>query len=117
MFYKEKIIRNSRFKKIIYLSHPFQGKKENLEDVETKAKQYMKKFPTYLFISPLHAFSFCYDAVPYDKGLDYTLYLLSQSDEMWIISDEYRQSRGCLEEIKFCEENKIPYKIIGKVGE
>lgn len=98
-----------KFEKTIYISHPFQGKKENMDDVDGIVKGLIKKFPSYLFLSPIHAFGHEYDLVDYATGLSKCLSLLDKCDEMWVFGD-FMNSTGCLTEIAKCAEKGIPVK-------
>ena len=100
------------YKRIVYISHPYGGKEENLKDIERIVKKLVKTFPNYLFVSPVHAFGFEYDFVPYKAGLSQCLWLLTKCDEMWVFGD-YQNSTGCKNEIEYCKEKNIPYLLIG----
>ena len=99
-----------QFAKTIYISHPYQNKKSNKKKVEKIIRGLTKTFPNYLFISPIHAFGFLYTDVPYSKGLDMSLSLLDNTDEMWVYG-KYQESKGCRSEIAYCKEYNIPYQI------
>ena len=98
------------FEKVIYISHPFQNKTENKDKIEDIIKTLTVKYPKYLFLSPVHSFGYLYNTVDYQIGIDYCLWLLGKADEMWVFGD-YKNSRGCLIEIKCAEESGIPYFI------
>ncbi|MCI8805757.1 MAG: DUF4406 domain-containing protein [Clostridiales bacterium] len=100
----------SEYKKVIYISHPYGGKNENLEKVYQAAKYLVQKYPDYLFISPIHCFGFLYDTVDYKQGIEYCLWLFDKCDSMWVFGD-YKKSVGCMTEIEYCEECNIPYEI------
>jgi len=51
-----------------------------------------------------------YDEVPYVEGLNMCLWLLDKCDEMWVFGD-YTNSTGCMGEIAYCKNHRIPYKI------
>lgn len=99
------------YTKVVYISHPFQGKAENIKHVEDLILGLERVFPTYLFLSPIHLFCFEYGITPYEEGLEKCLWLLNKSDEVWVFGD-YTSSTGCKAEIKFCENNEIPVKIM-----
>lgn len=105
-------LKTIKYKKVIYVSHPYSGKQENLANIEKIMRILVKKMPNYLFLSPVHAFGFEYNFLPYEQGLNQCLWLLSKCDEMLVFGD-YTQSRGCQREIQYCEENKIPYRLVG----
>lgn len=99
------------YDKVIYLSHGFGGLKENLDDITNKLQRFVETFPNYLFVSPVNMYESLYDITDYDQGLDMCLYLLgSVANEMWVCDINYKESKGCNAEIKYCEEHKIPVK-------
>ena len=49
-----------KYQKVVYVSHPYGGKAENHEMVGELIRRLQKLYPNYLFVSPIHAFSFCY---------------------------------------------------------
>ena len=99
-----------KFEKVVYLSHPYSGKKKNLKAISEILREVQAEHPTFLFLSPVNMFSCLYSDMPYKEGLDRCLWLLDRSDEMWVFG-EYKNSKGCLREIEFCEDNDIPYVI------
>lgn len=99
------------YTKVVYISHPFQGKSENIKHVEDLILGLERVFPTYLFLSPIHLFCFEYGITPYEEGLEKCLWLLNRSDEAWVFGD-YENSTGCKAEINFCVRNEIPVKIM-----
>ena len=94
------------YKKIVYISHPYGGYKKNERKVKRIINSLQNNFPNYLFLSPIHAFSYAYNKTDYDKGLNMCLWLLGKADEMWVYGD-WRNSRGCKAEVKYCVENNI----------
>lgn len=100
------------YKKVIYVSHPYGGLEENKERVEKIILEEMKRYPDYLFLSPISTFGFKGQAISYGEGLAECLWLLAQSDEVWVYGD-YENSRGCRTEIWYCEVSGTPYKIMG----
>lgn len=101
------------YKKVVYISHPFGGLKENLEKIEQKILSLTKRYPNHLFLSPCSMFGFKYDTTPYEEGLKECLWLLSQSDEMWVFGD-YEASQGCQAELSYCRAKNIPYLFLDK---
>lgn len=99
-----------QYEKVIYISHPYGGIKENKEKVETIIIRLQKKYPTYLFISPIHAFSYQYHKADYETGIKKCLWLLHYCDEMWVYGN-WKRSKGCCREILECEKLHKPYKI------
>ena len=96
--------------RLIYISHPYGGKKENFDRIEWIVRNLIKLYPTYTFISPVHTFGFLYKDVDYETGLRYCLDLLDKCDEMWLCSDNYQDSKGCMAEIAYCKGKGIPYE-------
>lgn len=101
--------------KMIYISHPYGGKASNLTEIESLIKNYQREYPTYIFISPCHCFGFLYNDIPYDTGIKMCLSLLNKCDEMWVCGKDIRKSTGCMAEIRYCTEHKIPLKIKGEL--
>lgn len=99
-------------KKVIYISHPYGGDFMNLLKIQNIAINLTRGYPNCIFISPVHAFGYKYSIIPYADGLDECLWLLDKCDEMWVFGD-YKESKGCLKEISYCEEHKKPYIIKG----
>ena len=99
-----------QYEKIIYISHPYGGVKDNEEKVARIIIRLQKKYPTYLFISPIHAFSFQYHKVDYEVGIQKCLWLLYRCDEMWVFGD-WEKSKGVCREILECEKINKPYSI------
>lgn len=102
-----------KYHKVVYISHPYSGIKENRLKIEGIIKELIQKHHGYLFLSPVHSFGYLYNSVDYDAGIEYCLWLLGKSDEMWVFGD-YKKSRGCLIEIKYCDECDIKYEIKGE---
>ncbi len=98
---------------LIYVSHIFQNKIENKLDAENVIRKLVKENPEHTYIGGLHPFYFMYDEVDYETGINMCLEVLKRCDMMYVFGD-WQNSRGCKEEIKFCEENGIPYKIISE---
>ena len=95
------------FDKIIYISHRFEGKQENLERIEQIIKDLRKKYPHYLFVSPCHLFGYLYNTTSYNEGLSMCLWLLDKCDECWLF-DDYMNSRGCKIEKEYCNNHNKP---------
>ena len=100
-------ITKDKYEKIIYVSHKYENEKTNEEIVANRIREWQEMYPTFLFISPIHAFSFCYDNVDYYEGLNYCLFLLDTCcDELWYFGEI---SKGVGIEIEYCRQNGIPY--------
>ena len=107
---KEKII-TPIYDNIIYISHPYGGIKLNEDRVAEIILKLQKQYPDYLFVSPIHAFSFEYTYDDYETGINKCLWLLDRCSEMWVYGD-WENSKGCKIEIQFCDYNCIPYTIM-----
>ena len=70
-----------------------------------------RMFPNYILISPIHNYGMLYDNISYTEGLDMCMKLLEICDEMWVFGNEL--STGVRAEIAYCQNHKIPYKILG----
>lgn len=98
---------------LIYLSHPYGGKPENKASIEAIITRLIKEHPEHTYISPVHTFGFMYDLVDYQAGLDMCLDLLNACEYMYVYGN-HKDSRGCTAEIKYAQENGIPFSIINK---
>lgn len=105
-----------QYEKVIYISHPYGGIKENEENVAKIIIHLQKKYPKYLFISPIHAFSYQYHKVDYETGIQKCLWLLYRCDEMWVFGD-WKESKGVCREILECEKIHKPYKLCSDCNE
>lgn len=95
-----------------YLCHEFGGKKENIERTTEIANYMHTKFNTdddlnTLIMSPIHIFGWAYFLTNYHVGINMCLEVLKDCDEMWCFGSE-SESRGCIIEKQFCEDNGIP---------
>lgn len=99
------------YKNIVYISHPYGNDEKNQLLVGELIKNLVEEYPDYLFVSPIHSFSFLYSCTTYQKGLDMCLWLLHQCDEVWVFGD-YQNSVGCMAEIAYCKNHSIPYRIM-----
>ena len=84
------------FKKgeVVYVSHPYGGKKSNKGDAGRILKELYAKYPGVVFISPLHSIALAYDAVPYDDGMFLCLRLLSVCTTI-LLTGNWTESHGC----------------------
>lgn len=94
------------YEKVVYISHAYGGDPSNKEKVEKTIRLLQMRHPSYLFISPIHAFGFLYDNVTYEAGLDMCLYLMGICEEVWVIGEE--KSKGVKREIKHAKILGIP---------
>lgn len=93
------------YKKIVYISHKYGGKQKNAKRAEKIIKGLMKKYPDYLFVSPIHCFGYAYKDIPYEDGMKMCIALLSLCSEAWVCSEV---SKGVKMEIDYCRKNKKP---------
>lgn len=96
-----------QFEKTVYVSHKYGGNKNNLKEVEEIFKTQQKKHPNYMFISPLHMFSFLYNDMSYEDGLELCLYQLAECDEIWVTGETWYDSTGVIKEIEYANAHKI----------
>ena len=96
-----------QFEKTVYVSHKYGGDKNNLKEVEEIIKTQQKKHPNYMFISPLHMFSFLYNDMSYEDGLELCLYQLAECDEIWVTGEKWYDSTGVIKEIEYANTHKI----------
>lgn len=102
---------NLGYEKVVYLSHPYGGKETNAKKINLCQIMLAELHPDWLIINPVAAFGELYDCTKYEQGLKMTMYLLSTlADEMIVCSDDYRESKGCMAEIEFCEQYGIPVR-------
>jgi len=96
---------------LVYISHPSSGLKENKDKVETIVNRLLDGNSPDTYISPIHCFGYLYDDIEYSFGLDMCLELLDKCDEMLVFGD-WKHSQGCQAEMRYCEDNNIPYLIM-----
>jgi hypothetical protein len=96
------------FIKTIYVAHPYGNKAENKTEIENIIFQLQKKYPHYLFISPVHAFDFMYTKYCYEYGIVYCIGLMRLCDEVWAFGD-IGTSRGMQTEELAADELEIDW--------
>jgi hypothetical protein len=101
-------------RKVVYVAHPFQGKKENVESVEKYILNFVKKYPNYTFYSPLHATGFYYHEKSWEDGMKDCLEVLSRCDELWLCPG-WENSKGCQTEIAWAQEHNMPIREVDKI--
>lgn len=100
---------------LIYLSHAFGGKKENVDHVAKQIQALYRdhicstaiRYHNAVFVSPIHALGFIYDLVPYDQGLDNCIELLKHC-QLMITFRGYDESVGVKAEKAYCQAHGIP---------
>lgn len=106
-------------KKLIYISHPSSGLKENTLDIEKIIRELYNSdelFNNFCFVSPVHCYGFMYNDTEYFKGLSFCTDLLEHCDAMLVFGD-WKASKGCTEEVNLCKKLNIPYLIMGESSE
>lgn len=83
--------------KLVYISHPYNGKEENVMDAEQIARDLQAAYPEVVFISPLHAVMCNYDELDYETGLSYALAIMRRCDILYL-SGDWKNSTGCMAE-------------------
>ena len=84
---------------IVYVSHVFQGKPENLERAKQITHDLQVKDPENCYICPLLAFSHLgYNEIGYEEEIALCLDLMTVSDKLIVASD---LSKGVCKEIDF----------------
>lgn len=96
---------------LIYVSHPYAGLEENKRKIEEVCLKLIKQYPNDVIVSPVHAFGYAYNAVPYEQGLNMCMELLSKCDKMLVYGD-WKASRGCTAEVLYAGFNFIPFEIV-----
>lgn len=94
---------------MIYVAHPYRNEAANRRSVENIIKEFVLRNPSETYISPIHAFGFLYQTVPYDQGMSYCLELLGRCDSA-IFCEGWEDSVGCNMEMDYCVDNGIPYE-------
>jgi len=95
-------------KPIVYLSHIYQGKQSNADEVAMIMLKLIKRYPNLNFFSPIHNFPF-YEDIDYKTGLQKCINFLPYCQSMLVIGD-WQESKGCQAEIRFCKKHHIPIK-------
>lgn len=86
---------------IIYVSHIFQGKQENLERANKITHDLQVKDPENCYICPLLAFSHLgYNEIGYEEEIALCLDLMTVSDKL-IVASDFLTSKGVKKEIDF----------------
>lgn len=99
---------------LVYCSHAYGGKPTNLRDMTTRLKAITASHGAriaelgYVFVSPLHALGFMYDAVEYEEGMRQCIGLLANCKMLVLFGKEHETSRGVQMEIAFAKAHKIP---------
>lgn len=92
---------------LIYVSHPYGGKQSNKMKCDFIIKELVKKYPTNVFISPLHALRRKYTEENYAEDMKACLEIESACDAV-IMTGDWEASTGCLVERKFAKDMALP---------
>jgi len=95
--------------KKVYVAHPYGGKEENKQNVESIIRKLTRENPDTFFISPIHATGFLYTDVSYEHGMQYCFELLKMCDEL-LLCPGWQNSRGCNLEKPYAESLGIPVR-------
>ena len=102
--------------KLVYIAHPFQGKKKNVRKVEKVITPLLQKYPDITVYSPLHATGFYYHLFPYEQGIQHCFEALRRCDELWLCKG-WEESRGCNLEMRYAKRHRIPVYVIKDDGD
>ena len=103
--------------KTVYVAHPFRGDEiGNAGKVARICRELHKDYPDYLFVSPIHAFSWFRE--DHEGALEHCLRMLAKCDELWLFGD-WENSAGCVTErneamrlgIPVCVPTRIPMEV------
>ncbi len=102
--------------KLVYIAHPYSGKRLNVLRVQRIIKRLLHKYPGYSFYSPLHALGFFYKLMDYDTGMEHCYEALRRCDELWLCNG-WTKSRGCCREYSYAITHRIPVKFMDNDGD
>jgi hypothetical protein len=77
----------------VYVAHPYDGKEENKLSVEKVILELMPRTPRVLYISPIHALGYLYEALSCD-GMERCIALLRDCD-MILLCEGWEDSKEC----------------------
>ena len=97
--------------KRVYVAHPFCNNMAEKADVERIIRKLAKEHPDVCYISPIHAFGYLYDDVPYLQGIEYCYSELRTCDTL-LLSGHWDTSPGCLLEKAYAEKHGIPIEYL-----
>lgn len=115
--------------KLIYVAHPYEGKRENAEAVQKIIEELVEwehpliaskngadgvhayaagtivdmsawEIALATYVSPIHQLGFTYDSAPYVAGLQKCFTLLSHCDALLLCGD-WQTSKGCMAEFAY----------------
>lgn len=94
---------------MIYISHPYTGDEENNRaSAERIAAEFAQKYPDVVFINPLNVMKHLKDtSIPYEVVLEQCKTLLARCEGI-IMAGNWKDSRGCMEELGYAKEHHLP---------
>ena len=97
--------------RLVYVAHPFGGKKKNIKDAQEVVRQLVRQKHGYVFLSPLQALGFLNEDISYEESMEMCLQLLKRCDELWLCNG-WEKSKGCNMEWAAAKALGIPiYKV------
>ena len=95
---------------MIYVAHPFEGKKENKEIIERLLAKIVEVDSANTYNSPVMSYGFLYDKIEHDLWTDFSIDLLMMCDKVYFFGD-IESSVDCRIDLKMCKLLKKPYRI------
>jgi len=91
--------------KIVFFSHPFGGKEENIIKASGILRYLRWKYLDTIFLSPIHTFGWLVDSNPEHReyALNGCRELIKRCDELWL-APVWQDSPGCRQEKQWAEE-------------
>lgn len=94
-------------KKLVYVAHPYDGKKSNKEKIDKIMQELVMVDITHDYVSPIHNYGFMYlTGGQYQFGLGICLGLLNHCDVL-VLCDGWETSRGCKGEYEYAKKHGI----------
>lgn len=93
--------------KKVYVAHPYGGKDENRQLVEKIILGLILLNNDTVYISPIHALGYLYEALTYDEGMEHCYALLKNCQEL-LLCEGWEYSEGCNLEYKYATDHNIP---------
>lgn len=92
--------------KLVYVAHPYSGKKENKDRVDELMKDFLINDAEHTYVSPIHNFGMSYFEKDYARGLEICLHLLENCDAL-VLCGDWQNSKGCIGEWAFAKAKGI----------
>lgn len=91
--------------KLVYISHPYGNKEENLKRILDLIKELYEEYGTenYCFISPVPMYYHMYNDMDYDSGLKICLDIQKKCD-IALFCKDWKSSKGCNAEYNLAVE-------------